>query len=224
MNCRDWNKSLPSLLDADPESPDRRRLEAHLSRCPECRGSWALLARLRSEARELDGLEPGEAVWQGIQDRLSGRPEARSSPTGLGWLFHGALRWAPAAALGALSLAAVWLWSINRPAPLREPPHSSATIVPSFPATQVSMETAANPPRAARRASSARPRRSPAEGLASHRTRNYVIDVPASSGEILPGEDRTQYLMPALLPQQSGSSAGQQYVMPAVYIADREPF
>jgi hypothetical protein len=70
LNCRDWKKRLPILLDEPPESRDRRALAEHLAICPSCSGEWALLAGLRQEARKLPELEPGSHVWEQIRERL----------------------------------------------------------------------------------------------------------------------------------------------------------
>lgn len=71
MNCRDWKKRLPDLLDEAPETKERRALAAHLAECPSCSGEWALLAKLKQEARKLPELEPSPYVWTSIRERLS---------------------------------------------------------------------------------------------------------------------------------------------------------
>lgn len=78
MNCRDWKKRLPILLDEPPESRERRALAEHLSQCPSCSGEWALLAGLKQEARKLPELEPGDHVWERIRERMhEGLPEVK---------------------------------------------------------------------------------------------------------------------------------------------------
>lgn len=74
MNCRDWKKRLPILLDEPPESRERRALAAHLAECPSCSGEWALLTGIKQESRKLPELEPGPQVWERIRERLQEEP------------------------------------------------------------------------------------------------------------------------------------------------------
>ncbi len=82
MNCRDWKKRLPILLDEAPESRERRTLAAHLAECPSCSGEWALLAGLKQESRKLPELVPGPHVWERIRERLG--EEAAEEPRSRG--------------------------------------------------------------------------------------------------------------------------------------------
>jgi hypothetical protein len=74
LNCRDWKKRLPILLDEPPESGERRALAEHLANCPSCSGEWALLASLKQEARKLPELEPGAHLWERIRERMHEGP------------------------------------------------------------------------------------------------------------------------------------------------------
>lgn len=118
MNCRDWKKRLPILLDEPPESRERRALAAHLAECPSCSGEWALLTGLKQESRKLPELEPGPQVWERIRERLQeGQAESKSKVENMASWWRGLVPerlpkpvWAlaPAAAVLLVLLLSPW--------------------------------------------------------------------------------------------------------------------
>jgi len=116
LNCRDWKKRLPILLDEAPESRERRALATHLAECPSCSGEWALLTGLKQESRKLPELEPGPQVWERIRERLQeGQAEFEVKVKEAWWkrLLPGPLpkiSWAlaPAAAVLLVLLLSPW--------------------------------------------------------------------------------------------------------------------
>jgi hypothetical protein len=99
-----WN----DYLDEELDSRDRRGLEAHLSRCEECRSTLDQLSAIVRAASELPPVSPPEKVWESIAatliDRKSlskGRSSWRSS-------------FLPALAAAAALLLGVSLWLVLR--------------------------------------------------------------------------------------------------------------
>jgi len=223
MKCPDWNRKLPSLLDEERSGPGRRELEAHLGQCEDCRGRWSLLTQLRSEAGKLGGLEPGDGVWQGIQQGLTDPAQAHRTDSNLQPTPRLMLRWATA--LAAATLAAVWTWQFCRPTArdnIKQPavattPEIRQAVAAKVPATSSKPISKARP--------AAKPGRAPSRRARTENDRQYVIDDVATSDAAAAIEGQTQYIMPALSRQDlERNSANQQFIMPAVYIAGREPF
>jgi len=64
MNCAEFQKFLPELIDSD-RSPEQ---ESHLKSCPACSGLAADLNLISREARQLQELaEPSPRVWNSIE-------------------------------------------------------------------------------------------------------------------------------------------------------------
>ena len=128
MNCRDWKKRLPALLDEKPGSRERRALAAHLAECPSCSAEWALLCSLRQVSRRLEELEPGPHVWEQIRERLhAGQAEAEVKVEEAWWrrLLPAPLpkiSWALAPAAAVLLALAIFHW--------RQPSQEVAKVTP----------------------------------------------------------------------------------------------
>jgi len=130
LNCRDWKKRLPILLDEAPESKERRALAAHLAECPSCSGEWALLAQLKQESRKLPELEPGAHVWEKVRERLQEQPaEELQGKRAEGWWKNllpaqlPKISWALAPAAAILLALFIFHW--------RQPAPDVAKVIPS---------------------------------------------------------------------------------------------
>lgn len=220
MKCRNWIERLPSLLDEDPRSPGRRQLEAHIGSCRSCRSQWTLMNRIKAEAGRLDGAEPGNGVWQGIEGELAGQEaEAPKKPVLLGPMVRLALGWG--ASLAVVLAAAVWIWprfgGVNRPQAVDIGPAADVAEVADVRAAEAGQPVPV--PAARKRGPSATPE-SP-----TPREPRYLVDNLASAEDLAEPVERVQYIMPVLEPADlEGTGGGQQYIMPAVCATVREPF
>ncbi len=145
LNCRDWKKRLPILLDELPESRERRALAAHLAECPSCSGEWALLTGLKQESRNLPELEPGPQVWERIRERLQeGQVEFEVKVKEVWWkrLLPAPLpkiSWALAPTAAILLALAIFHW--------RQPPQEVAKVAtPVFVPSPPSVDTGPRTP------------------------------------------------------------------------------
>jgi len=145
LNCRDWKKRLPILLDEPPESRERRALAAHLAECPSCSGEWALLTGLKQESRKLPELEPGPQVWERIRERLQeGQAEFEVKVKEAWWkrLLPAPLpkiSWALAPAAAIFLALAIFHW--------RQPPQEVAKVAtPVFVPSPASVDTGSKTP------------------------------------------------------------------------------
>ncbi len=220
MKCRNWIERLPSLLDEDPRSPGRRQLEAHIETCQGCRSQWRLMNRIKAEAGRLDGLEPGDGVWQGIQGELAGQAaEAPKKPIPLGPVVRLALGWGTS--LAVVLAVAVWIW----PRPSVRKAQQSVSMGQAETAAVVSKirKTELQRPIPARTIQKRRPSSRPESP--PPRQPRYPTDDITQAEDLSDPETRIQYIMPVLVPADpENSGSRQQYIMPAVYSTAREPF
>jgi hypothetical protein len=91
---------LNEYLDQDLDSRERRRIDAHLAGCDECRKTVQDLTAIVRAAGELAPVTPPERVWESISASLIERKT----------LGSGRHRYLPALALAATVLLAVTLW------------------------------------------------------------------------------------------------------------------
>jgi len=67
-----WTDRLSAYLDGELDEAERRRLEAHLADCDECRSILADLREIVARAAALEATPPARDLWPGIRERLSG--------------------------------------------------------------------------------------------------------------------------------------------------------
>src|SRR5690606_770393 len=67
-----WTDRLSAYLDGELDEAERRRLEAHLADCDECRPILADLREIVARAAALEATPPARDLWPGIRERLSG--------------------------------------------------------------------------------------------------------------------------------------------------------
>lgn len=221
MKCRSWTQRLPSLLDEPEGSPERSRLEAHLRECGGCRGRWELLSRVKDAAKDLDGKEPEKDLWPGIQKELAGQGDGAPREAILrGPIIRLALGWS--AVLATMLIVTIWLWPQRQ---AEREPHAGktrprGTTLSAPEPTAAALVNAAPAPRARSRPRPAVRRRTPPAT-----EKQYLVDDLAAVGDSQARDGRVQYMLPVLAPDDIGGSvSGQQYVMPAVHAAVREPF
>jgi anti-sigma factor RsiW len=70
-----WTDRLSDYLDGGLPAAEAGRLEAHLTRCPECAATLAQLRQVRERARSLAPPAPPHDLWPGILARI-GQAEA----------------------------------------------------------------------------------------------------------------------------------------------------
>jgi hypothetical protein len=176
--------------------------------------------RIKAEAGRLDGAEPGDGVWQGIEGELAGQEaEAPKKPVPIGPMVRLALGWG--ASLAVVLVAVVWIWprlgGVNRP--------QAVNIGPAAKVAEVADARAAvaRPPAPVRVAGKNRP---PArEKRLPSGEPQYLVDDLASAEDLAEPEARVQYIIPVLEPTDlENNGVGQQYIMPAVCATVREPF
>ncbi len=95
---------LNEYLDQELDPRDRRRIDAHLSRCDECRRALEEIAAIVRAAVDLPPVAPPERIWESISASLIERRSLSTRST----------RYVPALALAASLLLAVSLWLILR--------------------------------------------------------------------------------------------------------------
>ncbi len=89
-DCRRVEPLLDDLLDGRLTPAERRRVEAHLTACDDCRRQLASLERLLEQARALPRSVPPEAdLWPAVATRLAERPR-RAAPAWPVWLRQAA--------------------------------------------------------------------------------------------------------------------------------------
>lgn len=66
----EWSNQLSAYLDGELDAEVRRRLEAHLVDCAECRATLGELRRVVAWAPTYAGAEPSRDLWAGILDAI----------------------------------------------------------------------------------------------------------------------------------------------------------
>jgi len=142
-DCSEIRRSLSAHLDGEPTSIDRARLEAHIARCPACRGledEFGTVNHLMGPACPL-GPSPAdtERFLERLHQRLAPRPRALGTPPairkwalGLGWTLTAT----------ALALAVVF-WPARSPAPGPSPRLARVVPAPSRQARPLPARTSA---------------------------------------------------------------------------------
>jgi hypothetical protein len=71
MNCSDFQRVLPELLDRTPDDASQTEFETHLESCADCSDLVSDLGLIASEARQLEATEePAPRVWLRIAAEL----------------------------------------------------------------------------------------------------------------------------------------------------------
>jgi len=175
---------------------------------------------IKSAAGGLDGLEPGEGVWEGIKEGLEDREaKAPSAEVKRGPMVRLILGWS--AALATVLVVSVWLW----PRPAEKGVPNALTIVPAAPATEASaVRPAVAPEHAPVPAGRKRVPAARRESRPPRETR-YLVDDLASAKDLAEPEARIRYMLPVMAASDlADGGSGQHYIMPAVHAAVREPF
>ncbi len=107
---------LNEYLDQELDPRERRRIDAHLSQCEECRRTLEDLSAIVRAAAELPALAPPEKIWESIAASLIERKS----------LSKGRNRYLPALALAASLLLGVSLWLMLRSSELETPTDQEA--------------------------------------------------------------------------------------------------
>jgi hypothetical protein len=108
---------LNEYLDDELDPRERRRIDAHLSGCEDCRRSLEEITAIVRAAAELPAVAPPERIWESISASLIERKSiVKKSP-----------RWAAALALAASLVLGVSLWLILRTSP-PQPPDDQAAL------------------------------------------------------------------------------------------------
>jgi hypothetical protein len=138
--CAELLALVEKLTDLEASAPEKIAAEAHLERCPSCRGHFEFLASLNEESRALSFPEPPESYWEHLPRKVLDRidSEKRPLPRFLEALFAPKmLRWG---ALGATLIAATTVGvSVLREDPRTPAPTAAAhqEPVPSAPVAPV---------------------------------------------------------------------------------------
>jgi hypothetical protein len=128
-DCAEARDLVEKLSDGEVTAAERRTAEAHLEKCPSCRGHFEFLVSLSREARAMSLAEPPESYWEHLPRRVLDRIDSgRRRPSGIGAILLGPsmLRFLP---LGAtlLLVTAVSLFVLRERSRIGEP----ATTVPA---------------------------------------------------------------------------------------------
>ncbi len=97
MTCADFRQAIHELTDGTLDEAGRRRLDAHLAVCADCRTLAADLGTIRRSARGLDPLAPPAGVWPRLAERLHAEA-APSPPSRVRWMTSVGGRWLAVAA------------------------------------------------------------------------------------------------------------------------------
>jgi hypothetical protein len=83
MSCEEIRGRLDDLVDGELSEVERRRVEAHLEACPECRELCGELKELLRETRELPlEIMPATDLWPAILDGVGGARAAQGGGQG----------------------------------------------------------------------------------------------------------------------------------------------
>ncbi len=114
---------LNEYLDRELDARDQRRIEAHLSRCEDCRRALEGLSAIVSAASELPPVAPPDRIWESIASSLRERaPLSRAEVRRAFW--RRALY--PALAAAASLVLGVSLWLVLRTGDRPEPGDQAA--------------------------------------------------------------------------------------------------
>jgi len=132
--CAELLALVEKLTDREASAQEKIAAEAHLERCPSCRGHFEFLASLNEESRALLLPEPPESYWEHLPRKVLDRIDSERRP--LSRFLHvllapKMLRWG---ALGATLLAATTVGvSVLREDPRTPAPTAAARPEPVAP-------------------------------------------------------------------------------------------
>jgi hypothetical protein len=163
-DCAEARDLVEKLSDGEVTAAERRTAEAHLEKCPSCRGHFEFLVSLSREARAMSLAEPPESYWEHLPRRVLDRIDSgRRRPSGIGAILLGPsmLRFLP---LGAtlLVVTAVSLFVLRERSRMEEPRPAIPAAASEAPEAEAELPAEpASPPPMAR--DEAAPRRSKLE-------------------------------------------------------------
>lgn len=132
MNCEETQNQLSAYLDGGLDEARHRMVEEHLAGCSHCRAELAALRRTIASVSGLGSVEPPPGFSQRVMAQV--RDEARRPSRWRSFLFP---LWAklPLQAATVLLIAglAVYLYELNRPAPIMQTPAESPSPPPMEP-------------------------------------------------------------------------------------------
>jgi hypothetical protein len=124
MNCDEVQAQLSAYLDGRLDETHRRAVESHLASCSHCRAEAAALRRTIESVSALPPVEPPPGFSQRVMAQV--REEARPSVPRKSFVFSLWPFWAriplQAAAVLVIAGLAVYLYELDRPAPLLQAP------------------------------------------------------------------------------------------------------
>lgn len=103
MNCRSCRDALTARLDGELAEDERKSVEAHLSKCPDCRKECDSLLFAFNLTERVESIPLTQGIWVRIQSELSSMDSSRNG--GFGDYLRTLLvpYWRPfAAAMGAV--------------------------------------------------------------------------------------------------------------------------
>jgi predicted anti-sigma-YlaC factor YlaD len=71
MKCSTAKKWISEHIDGDLDAAKKEKLDAHCSKCADCRKLLEDFQTISTSARELDKLSPPERTWGKIQERMT---------------------------------------------------------------------------------------------------------------------------------------------------------
>lgn len=113
MRCRDVHRWVTAYVDGELDEGRASAMRGHARTCPSCRKVIDDELAIRDAAASLQPLDPPDALWAGIQQRLATEEiaDARRSRLWLWW--QGARRHALAGTVLAAAAAAVVVWQVR---------------------------------------------------------------------------------------------------------------
>ncbi len=76
------NELISSYLDNELDEGQRREVEEHIERCPECRKEYGEMARFEEVMRKMSLKQPPKEAWQVYSESVYNRMER-----GIGWIL-----------------------------------------------------------------------------------------------------------------------------------------
>ena len=143
-DCVEVRSLVDKLADFEATASEKLAAEAHLARCPSCRGHIEFLASLNAESRALSFPEPPESYWEHLPRKVLARIDSEDGRRGISRIPFAPpiLRWG---ALGAtlVLVTALGVTLLREEGPKAPAPAASAPT--PAPATQA-LESEAPPP------------------------------------------------------------------------------
>lgn len=110
MACEDFLPLVEKLSDGEATPAEKRKADAHLKECADCREHLHFLEALPRAARKMSATDPPPSYWESLPGKVMRRISEREAPdrqrmTGAGFFSPSVLRWA--GVLAAAVVAAV---------------------------------------------------------------------------------------------------------------------